>query len=198
LKQNLALFDFDGTISKKDSMREFLKFYYGNKGVYKAYLANAHWLTLMFVGLIDKGEVKEKIWIYLFNNILQKEFENKAHFFSTEILPTFLYQQAIEKITEHRNRGDRLIIVSASAEEWLKPWCQLHKIELIATQLEKKDGKLTGKMASKNCKGPEKIRRIKELLDFNDYQSIYAYGDSDGDKEMLSIATFPFYRKFKK
>lgn len=179
-------------------MWEFLKFYSGKNKVYALFLTHAYWFLLMYFNITEKGKIKEKIWVSSFKNASVKQFQIKATSFSLNILPTFLYKEALEKLREHQNNGDRVIVVSASAEDWLQPWCEINNIELIATKLEKKDGKLTGKMATLNCKGPEKTRRIKELLNLDDYQSIYAYGDSEGDKEMLQIATFPNYRIFKK
>ncbi len=197
MKQNLALFDFDGTISKKDSMIEFLKFYSGKYKLYKAYVTHPFWLIAMYLGIIEKGKVKEKLWVYLLNNASSIEFAKKAEDFSLNILPKLLYDEAMKKIKEHKKIGDRVIVVSASAEDWLKPWCELNHLELLATKLEKFNDRLTGKMTGKNCKGPEKVNRIKEILDINNYNKIYAYGDSSGDKEMLAIANYPFYRKFK-
>ncbi|GAA5034671.1 hypothetical protein GCM10011506_29320 [Marivirga lumbricoides] len=152
----------------------------------------------MQIGFIEKGKVKEKIWHYLLNSKAISSFQNKARFFSLNILPAFLYNEALQRIQYHRDLGDRIIVVSASAEEWLKPWCDINKLELIATKLEKKDGKLTGKMMTPNCKGPEKVKRVKEFLKIEDYSYISAYGDSAGDKEMLQLAHYPFYRKFRK
>ena len=70
-------------------------------------------------------------------------------------------------------------------------------IELIATKLEFKAGKLTGKFATNNCYGAEKSHRIKELFDLELYDYIYAYGDSRGDKEMLALADESFYKPFR-
>jgi HAD superfamily phosphoserine phosphatase-like hydrolase len=85
--------------------------------------------------------------------------------------------------------------VSASADLWLKDWCTQEGIaDLLATQLEVVNGVLTGNLASANCRGPEKVRRIQELLDIRDYERIFAYGDSSGDQEMLALAHEAWYR----
>lgn len=178
-------------------MIEFLKFYSGRYKFYKTFSVNAHWLILRYLGLIDTQKVKEKIWTKFFFNASIREFENKADFFSQNILPSFLYHEALNKIVEHKKNGDRIIVISASAEDWLKPWCKKNNLELIATQLEKQNNRLTGKIVGNNCKGSEKVIRIKHYLNLKDYNYIFAYGDSNGDKEMLAIAHYPFYRKFK-
>ena len=72
----------------------------------------------------------------------------------------------------------------------------VNKLKLIATKLEVKNNNITGNFKTKNCYGEEKVTRIKKELDINKYNDIYAYGDSNGDKEMLNIATHPFYKSF--
>ena len=69
-------------------------------------------------------------------------------------------------------------------------------MRLLATLLETENGIVTGKLSGKNCYGPEKVARIKSEFRLEEYDNIYAYGDSSGDTEMLAIATKPYYRKF--
>ena len=73
----------------------------------------------------------------------------------------------------------------------LQAWCDKNNIEPLSTQLEFKNGKVTGKFLTKNCHGKEKENRIKELLHVEDYETIYAYGGSSGDTEMLAMADHP-------
>ncbi len=104
--------------------------------------------------------------------------------------------QAIEKLNWHQQQGDRVIVVSASMEDWLKPWCDSKGVELLATSLLSDNGIISGEFATPNCHGEEKVNRIKALLNLSDYDRIFAYGDSSGDTEMLAIADEGFYRKF--
>ena len=90
-----------------------------------------------------------------------------------------------------------MAVVSASAENWVKPWCDKYGLICLATKLEVKDGIITGKLNGRNCYGDEKVCRIKERLDLSDYHEIIAYGDSSGDKEMLELAHHPFYKPFR-
>ena len=197
MKQSLALFDFDGTICKKDSMIEFLKYYCGNKKLYWAFTKHIHWLIPMYCGLIEKWRVKEKIWVYLLGNIDEKEFNKSAEFFSINILPKMLYKDAIDKIKFHQLNNDTVVVITASAANWVNPWCKTFNLELISTCLEIKNGKVTGKIDGKNCNGSEKVRRIKQIFDLSDFKYIYAYGNSKGDKEMLKLASHPFYKFFQ-
>ena len=99
-------------------------------------------------------------------------------------------------MNEHIEQGDRVVLVSASIENYLEPFSREFKVEIICTQLEVIDGILTGNFKSPNCYGLEKVKRIKDEVDLSVYKEIHVYGDSAGDTEMLDLATHPFYRNF--
>ena len=113
-----------------------------------------------------------------------------------ERLPKLLRHAGLEKLTWHQSQGHQIVIVSASTEYWLKPWTDAMGFDLLATQLEVKDQKLTGCYAGKNCHGDEKVRRIKAVYDLGQFDEIYAYGDTSGDKPMLALADHAFYKPF--
>ena len=89
------------------------------------------------------------------------------------------------------------MIVSASISNYLKPWCDEMGFHLICTELEVKDGKLTGKFSTPNCNGTEKVRRIKEKYDLSIYDEIHVFGNSKGDFPMLELGTHKYYKFFK-
>jgi phosphatidylglycerophosphatase C len=67
---------------------------------------------------------------------------------------------------------------------------------MIAIRIEFVDGKITGKFATINCFGIEKVNRTKERFDLSEYSYIYTYGDSSGDKVMLSISIASYFKYF--
>ena len=105
-------------------------------------------------------------------------------------------KSALEKIKFHQENNHRVILVTASGKEWVAPWCEKIGMEIICTEVEVKNNRLTGKLATVNCYGQEKVNRIKAILTLEDYSSIYAYGDSKGDKEMLALSHNPHYKLF--
>ena len=195
-KQSLALFDFDGTITTHDSFRDFLLFFFGKWRFMLGCLRAAPWLIAFLLRLISNQTAKQRLTHIFFAGMPQKVFEEKAKAFATNILNDIVRPAAVEKIRWHRQQGHRVILVSASFTDYLKFWCEQHGIEIISTRLETKDGVLTGNFATPNCFGPEKVRRIREVVDIAEYQTIYAYGDSRGDREMLAIAHEKGYRVF--
>lgn len=194
--KKLAIFDFDGTITKKDSFLEFIKFY---RGVFKFYLGFgllSPLLILYIFKIIPNWKAKETVLGYFFGNEEVAVFSLKCKAFAESKLPLLTKESALRAIEKHKLEGDRVVVISASAENWLSYWCQKHGLELIATRLEVKGSKITGKIDGFNCYGKEKKNRLEEFLDIKEYEEIYVYGDSNGDKEILAMATHPFYRHF--
>jgi phosphatidylglycerophosphatase C len=88
-------------------------------------------------------------------------------------------------------------IVSASPELYIRPWAErIGVTEVIASRLAFAEGRFTGRLLGANCFGPEKARRIEAELGPSGAARIYAYGDSEGDREMLALATHGHLRKF--
>jgi HAD superfamily hydrolase (TIGR01490 family) len=185
---NLALFDFDGTLSFKDSLGEFLK-HASSKNSYFLKMARFFpYFTLWQLRVISNSRAKEHLFEIFFKGMDEEAFKQKAEEFSLQKLDTIINKERVQILREHQAKGDRVVIVSASMECWLAPWCKREGIELLSTRLEFTKGAFSGSFATKNCHGAEKARRIKEHLDIKQYKTIYAYGDSSGDKEMLLLA----------
>lgn len=196
MSKKLALFDFDGTITTKDSFLEFLKFHKGNMSFLFGFALLSPYLVAMKLGLIPNWKAKEIVLKYFLKGLSIEDMCKASADFSMKVIPRLLRNKAIDQIKEHQKNGDDIYLVSASAENWLKPWCDQIGIKLIGTRLEIVDGKITGKIYGHNCYGPEKAARIKTQIDLSNYSEIYAYGDSRGDKEMLDLAHHPHYKYF--
>lgn len=193
----LALFDFDGTITKGDTFIKFIKFCRGSFRFYFGMWLLSPILTLYFLKIIPNYKTKRIVFSYFFKNWNYGKFKLAGEEFCKTKLPSMLRQSALEKIRSHQKKQHRLILVTASIKEWVEPWCMDMGIEIISTQAEVQDHKLTGNFATANCYGPEKVNRIKKVLNPEDFGTIYAYGDSRGDKEMLAMSQKPYYQHFE-
>ncbi|WP_104718865.1 HAD family hydrolase [Helicobacter trogontum] len=193
---DIAFFDFDGTITRGDSFRLFLRFVLG-KRFYIKMLENLPTLVGYKLGLIDNSRAKENVLKSCFKGMDQEVLNNYCAKF-TEILESFCKDSALQKMRWHKENNHVIVLVSASFEEYLRPLCQHWNIDLLGTTMEVKEGRLTGNFLQPNCYGPEKERRIKEQYDLTQYERIYVYGDTKGDKEMLSLASpsLAFFRVF--
>jgi len=192
----LALFDFDGTITTHDSYREFLLFSFGKMRFITGILRVSPWLLAYLLRLVSNQTAKEKVTEVFFAGMSRADFDKHASAFVKQKLNSMIRPAAMKKILWHMQQKHRIIVVSASFSDFLKFWCEQHQPELISTNLEENGGVLTGRFATPNCYGPEKVKRLKEHLQLDQYETIYAYGDSRGDREMLEIAHEKGFRVF--
>jgi phosphatidylglycerophosphatase C len=196
LQNNIAFFDFDGTITTKDTMLEFAKYCHGSANYYFGLALISPWLIAMKVGLVSKVKAKEKFLTYFFRNTSTQKFNEDCNSFTKEVVPHLIKADALQAIKKFQAENTIVVIVSASAENWVSPWCIQQNILFLCTELEVKDNKITGKLLGQNCNGIEKVNRIKQQFDTDSYENIYCYGDTGGDKEMLGLATHSHFRFF--
>ncbi|MCU7834270.1 MAG: HAD-IB family hydrolase [gamma proteobacterium symbiont of Taylorina sp.] len=194
---NLALFDFDGTISNKDSLADFIIYALGKYRYYYGLIILSPILLAWKLKIFNAEQAKIKLLWYFFKNWNESDFRKSAYRYSTQRLEYIIRSKAKEKIAWHQSQGDRVVVVSASLKCWLQGWCQQQKIQLIATEWLFYDQMLSENMLTKNCQGQEKVNRIREAYNLEKFERIYAYGDSKGDSEMLDLAHEAYYRPFR-
>ncbi len=197
MQKSIAFFDFDGTITTQDTMLELARFKSGWVPYFMGMFIISPWLVAMKLGVVSKQKAKEKMLTYFFGDTDLDTFNNYCIHFSKKKLPSIIKNQASVTIKTHLENDVPVVIVSASAENWVAPWCIENNLQFICTRLKIKDHKITGKLEGENCNGNEKVRRIKELFNLAEFDNIYCYGDTAGDKMMLGLATHAFYRSFK-
>jgi len=197
VKTNIAFFDFDGTITTKDTMLELIRFHHGNAAYYKGLFVISPYLLMMKAGLLSNHQAKEKMLTHFFKGFAVAGFDQLCQDFSRTVVPALIRPGAIQKIAELRRDDTEIVVVTASAENWVKPWCETMGIAVLATALESIDGKLTGRLTGENCHGDEKVSRIRQTYDLSGYGSVSCFGDSSGDKPMLALATHAYYKPFR-
>ncbi len=196
MSKNLALFDFDGTLTTKDTLFDFIRYAVGSKRYYRGLLKKLPMLIAFKLKFIPNDEAKMRMLSHYFKGYDAQKFRELGRSYALTQIDTILRKEAKDRLDYHKQQGDRIIVVSASLTCWLEPWCQKEEIELLSTQMEIDQGKLTGRFATPNCHDQEKVNRIRAHLDPSDYAEIYAYGDSSGDTQMLEMATHAYYRRF--
>lgn len=193
----LVLFDFDGTITFKDTFLEFIKFTQGKARFYAGFSILSPLLLLYKLGIIPNYKAKEIVITWFFKNKSHSYLQQQGKAFAQQRLPQLIRPFALEKINEYKAQHAQIVVVSASVKEWLSAWCESQNIALIATEIEITNNKITGKLATPNCYGAEKVNRIKAKLNLNHFTKIIAFGDSRGDKEMLALAHKSYFKPFR-
>ena len=197
MKKGIAFFDFDGTVTSKDTLLAFIRYSKGTSGLLWGFLRNSLHLIAYKLNLASNQTAKEKVLQFFFKNMPVEEFNTLCQQFSTRCLPGLIRKQAMEEIKKLQKEGTIIVVVSASPENWISAWTDAMGVQLIASRLEEKEGRITGKILGRNCYGEEKVRRILEKHQVQDYEIVYAYGDTRGDRPMLKLATKAFYKPFR-
>jgi HAD superfamily hydrolase (TIGR01490 family) len=194
---SIAFFDFDGTITRRDTLFEIIRFQKGTAAMYAGMLLLSPVLVLFRLKLLSSHTTKQTVLRWFFRGTPVARFREGCDAFCRQRLPALLRPQAIAAIREHLAKGHQVAVVTASAQDWVAPWCASMGITCIATQLEVKDERLTGNILGLNCNGDEKVCRIQAQYNLEQYEDIYAYGDSKGDRAMLAIAGKAHYKPFR-
>lgn len=195
-QKDLYIFDFDGTLTRKDSLKEFILYCVGPLRYYLGLAKLSPTLVGYVLGFIKNNIAKERLMVHFFRGWKEAEFAEMGRKYAQEELQKIIRPSAWAFVTDQKSKGNDIIVVSASMEAWLKPWCESNGFRLLCTRMEVSQGKLTGKFANTNCYGAEKAHRLMDVIDPTVYGSLYAFGDSRGDTEMLAFADKGFYRYF--
>ena len=194
----VAVFDFDGTLTRRDSLLPFLQMAAGRWQFYWGMLTKSPLLVGYALKLIPNWRAKEAVLAHFLSGRKEKRLYQVAHNFAVEEIPNLLRPEALQRLRWHQGQGHHTVLISASLEAYLLPWAQTMSFDqATGTQLEVQNGFLTGRILGKNCYGIEKVKRLKALLGDLSQYCIYAYGDSRGDRELLDAADSPYYRSFQ-
>lgn len=206
-KEKIYCFDFDGTLTTKDTLIEFIRYSKGNGKFLLGFLLYSPLLVLMKLHLYPNWKMKQKIFkhffggmdINVFNQICTSFARDNAH---------LLRPKGIALLKNTASHHQQIFIVSASIDNWVRPFFLqqgLDALHILGTQIEIANGKVTGQFKTKNCYGEEKVRCICRALnqvtddipfDRKQYE-IIAFGDSRGDKEMLDFADQCHFKPFR-
>lgn len=197
----VAAFDFDGTITTRDTLVSFLYHIAGPWLWLKNMTALVPTLAGYVCGMGTRQQTKEHVLHQFVDGTPTDKLETWGKTFArSPALQALLKPDAMQRLAWHRQQGHRCVLVSASIETYLIPWAAAAGFDdVIATRLEvSPQGTVSGKFQGLNCWGPEKVRRLNELLGPRQGFTLYAYGDSRGDRELLALADYPFFKQMPK
>ena len=192
--KKIYAFDFDGTLTTKDTLLEFIRFAKGTLAFGLGFLRYTHLLVLMKLGLYPNWKAKQKVFAHFFKDTTLDDFDAICQAFAASS-KHLLRPKGIEAINQALNEGSEVLIISASIDNWVQPF--FADVKVLGTQIEVVDGKLTGCFLTKNCYGEEKVNRLKAIYPNRQDYHLTAFGDSRGDKELLAWADESFFKPFR-
>ncbi len=201
--KKLAIFDIDYTITKKETLMEFYKYSLEEDIKNIRFLPRALYSGLMYgVGIYDERRVKE-CFLKFIDNIEEEKLQDLVKRFYKNRLSKILYKDAVDMMYKLKKEGYDIYLISASPEFYINEFYNIDVVDkVIGTRFEFKEGKFIRKMVGSNCKGEEKVKRLKEVLSKEnievDFKNSYMFSDSLSDKPLLDLVGNPYLINYKK
>jgi phosphatidylglycerophosphatase C len=185
----VAAFDVDGTLTTRDCVTPFLRELAGRR--LGATLARHPLRVAAAAARRDNDALKELACTAL-AGLDAADVAARGAAYSRRIRGAWMRPDTLARLDRHRALGHVVVLVSASLEPYLDPLGALLGADgVICTRLEVGgDGRLTGRLVGRNCRGPEKAVRLQAWLEERRLGDavVWAYGDSRGDRELLAFA----------
>lgn len=197
--RHVAAFDFDGTVSKRDTLVPFLARVAGPS----RFAAVCGRLGLhgarKTVDIRNRDDIKAAMLRLLFAGHSEDELRTRGERYAGELLRGRLRPFVVDRVRHHVERGDDTLFVSASLVYYLEPIAEHFGLRgVIGVEPEVRDGRLTGELARPNVRAEEKAVRLREWLDAPPEGELHgvelwAYGNTSGDHALLDLARHRFW-----
>ncbi len=184
---DLALVDFDHTVTTCDTYSRFLRRVATPTQQARAKWSIGPWLAGYKLRVLSAEALRIRATRVVFSGRDAAEIDDAGERHARDLLPGVLRPAMMERIGWHQARGDTVVIVSASLDAYMRPWCAAHGLALICNHLEAVDGRLTGRYLGGD-RGRHKAGDILARYDLASFDRVHAYGDSREDRAMLALA----------
>ncbi|MCB2308819.1 HAD-IB family hydrolase [Clostridium estertheticum] len=203
MKEKLAIFDVDYTITKRETLVEFYIFMLRKNPKYIKYLPKSIFSSLFYVFKIYDASKTKKTFIRFIDGIEENDMKKIVKEFYEKRLSKILYKDAIDTIKKMKTKGYKIYLISASAEFYLSELYNIKEVDkVIGTRFVKENGLHRNQILGENCKGEEKVKRLKEvLLTENidvDFENSYMFSDSLSDLPLFNLVGHPYLINYKK
>jgi phosphatidylglycerophosphatase C len=167
---SLALFDFDGTITRQDTFTPFIFQAVEPRRLAYGKILLSPLIAGYKLGLLPASAMRASIARFGFRGRRALDVQQAGSSYARHALPGVVRKKALERIRWHQFRGDTVVVVSASLDVYLAGYCAELGVELICTELEARDGTLTGRYRGGDCSGHEKARRVRQRVRLRRHQ----------------------------
>lgn len=200
--ERLALFDVDFTITKKETLMQLYIYTLKEDKKNIKYLPRALFSGLMYLlKIYDEKRVKESFLKFL-DNMDENEIRKLTNGFYRKSLKGIIYKDGLKMIKKLKKEGYKVYLISASPEFYLNELYDIKEVDkIIGTRFSFENGRFTRKMYGANCKGQEKVKRLKEVIEREhmkvDFKNSYMFSDSLSDKPLLDLVGNPYLINYK-
>jgi HAD superfamily hydrolase (TIGR01490 family) len=190
--QNLALFDFDGTLYKKDSFTGFIFYALSKRHIIRRGIPIYAWIQAYYLKLYPAHAMRPKLFHAMFKKCNVNEIDHIARDYAQYLIQDF-NPELLKQLRLHQAHGDQVVLVSATIDIYLKYVAEYLNIAFICSHVEIQNGQYTGRYTNSDCSNQEKANQVLKQYKLSHYKHIYAYGNSDEDLAMLNLAHHSFY-----
>jgi len=185
----IVAFDVDGTLTTRDTFGPFLVRVVGPARVVAAFATHPR-AAATALGRGERDILKAAVLADVFAGLAAYNVDALGRAHADRIAESWLRPDVVSRLRWHQREGHTVALVSASLGCYLRPLAErLGVAHVLCTELEVGPGhRLTGRMIGSNCRGPAKVARLVEQFG-PDAPIAFAYGNSEGDRELLAAAT---------
>lgn len=200
--ERLAIFDVDYTITRKETLRELYKYSLKENKKNLIYAPRALFSGLLYIlKIYDEKRVKE-CFLKFIENMSEDDLDGFTKRFYENRFKNILYSDSLDMMRKLKSEGYKIYLISASPEFYLKHLYEMKEIDkIIGTKFYMNEGKFSRKMDGLNCKGEEKVKRLKKVLEEEkievDFEESYMFSDSLSDKPLLDLVGKPYLINYK-
>lgn len=197
--RRVAAFDFDGTLSRRDTLVPFLMLAAGRPRFVRACGQLGLLGARRRVAARDRDAVKAELIRLLFAGRSEDELRHLGERYARDLLSDQLRPEVVRRLEQHREAGHEVLFVSASLVHYLEPLARSLDVQhVIAVEPTVVDGRLTGDLDHPNVRAEQKALRLREWLGApaegpTDGVELWAYGNSSGDHQLLAMADHRYW-----
>ncbi|ACJ27908.1 HAD-superfamily hydrolase, subfamily IB (PSPase-like):HAD-superfamily subfamily IB hydrolase, hypothetical 2 [Shewanella piezotolerans WP3] len=193
----LALFDFDGTLTHHDMYTRFILYSATPIRLFLGSIFLSPLYLLYRLGVIPARKLRPLVSYCAFVGRDVETVTALGKQYAQEVIPKSLRAETLSVLKQHQVDGAKVVLVSASLDLYLQPWCESMGIRLICSQMAVEQGCYTGRYKSGDCSCDMKAIKVQQQFCLADYSEVFAYGDTHEDLAMLALAEHPYMNGVK-
>ncbi|MCL1109481.1 HAD-IB family hydrolase [Shewanella schlegeliana] len=186
------LFDFDGTLTHQDMFTKFILYSATPLRLLLGIVFMSPLYLLYKLGVIPARKLRPFVSFFAFVGRSEQKVTAIGEAYARYVIPSCLRVDMLQTLKQHQADGATIVLVSASLDLYLKPWCQMMGISLICSEMAIDGNRYSGYYSTGDCSCEAKAYKVSQEFDLSRYSQIYAYGDTKEDLAMLALADKAF------